>query len=148
MSVSVVEKCTICSMNVAGINGHLRHIRQVHGNDRQFGTHRPLCGSKFVFTYLKSFIHHIRKHVLYSSPDKEASSSLLLNHDESSLLLNHDEINININDENEQQSLYEYEQHNPLEKIKKYYIKMLLKVREGHVLPGNVMKTMIPVKYC
>jgi hypothetical protein len=129
-------------MNVDGVNGYLRHIRQVHGNDRQFGTHCPLCDSKFVFTYLKSFIHHIRKHVLHSSPDKEVSSSLSLDHDELSSLLNHDEINININDENERQSLYKYEQHNPLEEIKKYYIKMLLKVREGHVLPGNVMKTM------
>jgi len=114
MSLSRVEKCTICFMNVDGTNEYLRHIRQVHGNDRQFGTHCPLCDSKFVFTYLKSFIHHIRKHILCSPPDKEASSSLLPNRDE---------INININDENQQQQLlYEYEAHDPLEEIKKYSI--------------------------
>jgi len=133
MPINQVEKCTICSMNVNGTNEYLRHIRQVHGNDRQLGTNCPLCESKFVFTNLKSFIHHIRKHVLYSSSNTEVSLSLLPDHDE---------ININNNDEYEQQPLYEYEQHYPLEEIKKFYIKMLLKLREGHVLPGNVMKTM------
>ncbi|CAF5160956.1 unnamed protein product, partial [Rotaria magnacalcarata] len=89
MSNNRVEKCTICFMSVNGIDGFLRHIRQVNGIDRQFGSHCSLCDSKFVFTYLKSFIHHIRKHVSYSSPDKEAPSSLLPNVDD---------ININTND--------------------------------------------------
>jgi hypothetical protein len=142
MSVDRVQQCTICFMNVDGVNGYLRHIRKVHGNDRLFGTYCPLCDSKFLFTNLKSFIHHFRKHVLHSSSDKETTSSLILNHDE---------INITSNDENEQQqslcdneqqqSVCEYEQHNAVEEIKKFYVKMLLKLREGHTLPGNVMKT-------
>lgn len=48
-------------MNVNDISGYLRYIRHVHGHDRQFGTHCPLCESKFVFTYLKSLIHHVHK---------------------------------------------------------------------------------------
>ncbi|CAF2819444.1 unnamed protein product [Rotaria sp. Silwood2] len=127
MSINRVEKCTICFMAVDGTNGYLRHIRQVHGNDRQFCTHCPLCDSKFIFTYLKSFIYHIRKHISYSSPDKEVLPSLLPSHDEMNLEI--------INENEEQKSSHEYEQHDPLVEIKKYYIKMLLKLREGHVLP-------------
>ncbi|CAF3885805.1 unnamed protein product [Rotaria sp. Silwood1] len=131
MSINRVEKCTICFMTVDGTNGYLRHIRQVHGNDRQFCTHCPLCDPKFIFTYLKSFIYHIRKHISYSSPDKEVSPSLLPSHDEINLKI--------INENEEQKSLHEYGQRDPLVEIKKYYIKMLLKLREGHVLPdaGN-----------
>ncbi|CAF4066283.1 unnamed protein product [Rotaria sp. Silwood1] len=81
-------------MTVDGTNGYLRHIRQVHGNDRQFCTHCPLCDPKFIFTYLKSFIYHIRKHISYSSPDKEVPPSLLPSHDE---------INLKIINENEEQ---------------------------------------------
>jgi hypothetical protein len=120
-------------MNVDGNRGYLRHIRQVHGNDRQLCTQCPICDSKFVFTNLKSFISHFRKHILNSSPAQEAPPSLSFNLDE---------ININSNDDIEQQQpLFEREQHDPLDEIKKFYVQMLLKLREGHVLPGNVMKT-------
>ncbi|CAF3921997.1 unnamed protein product, partial [Rotaria sp. Silwood1] len=123
--------CTFGFLTVDGTNGVLRHIRQIHGNDRLFCTHCPLCDSKFIFTYLKSFIYHIRKHISYSSPDKEVSPSLLPSHDEINLKI--------INENEEQKSLHEYGQRDPLVEIKKYYIKMLLKLREGHVLPdaGN-----------
>jgi hypothetical protein len=110
MFINHAEKCTIVLTNADDINGYLRHIRHVHvnGNDRQFATYCPLCDSKFVFIYLKSFIHHIREHVLYSPSDKETLSCLLADHDVT---------NINTNDENEQQqqSLREYEQHDPIE---------------------------------
>jgi hypothetical protein len=133
MSVSCIQQCTICLVNVDGNNGYIRHIRQVHGNDRQFATCCPLCHSKFVFTNLKSFISHFRKHMLDCSFNEEALSSACTTHDI---------VNLNINDDVEEQLLvYEYEQYDQLEEIKKFYVKMLLRIREGHVLPGVVMKT-------
>jgi uncharacterized C2H2 Zn-finger protein len=94
MSIIRVQQCTICSMNIDGSNEYLRHIRQVHGNDHVFCTHCPLCDSKFVFTNLKAFIRHFRKHIFDSSPEKEASPFLVHNPNE---------IDININPEIEQQ---------------------------------------------
>jgi hypothetical protein len=151
MSVDRVQQCTICLINVDGANGYLHHIRKVHGNDRLFCTYCPLCDSKFLFTNLKSFIHHFRKHRLHSSSDKETVSSLILNHDEINIISNDEnepqqslcdnEQQQSLCDNEQQQSLCECEQHNAVEDIKKFYVKMLLKLREGHTLPGNVMKT-------
>ncbi|CAF3880552.1 unnamed protein product [Rotaria sp. Silwood2] len=133
MSLSCIQQCTICFVNLDGNNGYIRHIRQVHGNDRQFATFCSLCHSKFVFTNLKSFISHFRKHMLDFSFNEEALSSLCTTHDT---------VNLNIHDDIEEHlTVYEYEQYDQLEEIKKFYVKMLLKIREGHVLPGSVMKT-------
>ncbi len=133
MSVSCVQQCSICLVNVDGNNGYIRHIRQVHVNDRQFGTLCPLCHSKFVFTNLRSFISHFRKHMLDSSFSEVPVPDLCVSHDT---------VNLDINDDVEDQlTMCEYEQYDQLEEIKKFYLKMLLKIREGHILPGTVMKT-------
>jgi hypothetical protein len=58
------------------------------------------------------------------------------------LCVSHDTVNLDINDDVEDQlTMCEYEQYDQLEEIKKFYLKMLLKIREGHILPGTVMKT-------
>jgi hypothetical protein len=58
------------------------------------------------------------------------------------LCTTHNTVNLNINDDIEKQlTVYEYEQYDQLEEIKKFYVKMLLEIREGHILPGTVMKT-------
>ncbi|CAF1433082.1 unnamed protein product [Rotaria sordida] len=136
MSINCVQQCSICFVNVNGNNGYIRHIRQVHVNDRQFGTPCALCDSKFVFTNLKSFISHFRKHMLHSLFDEVPTPDLCVNHDI---------INSDVNDDFEEQlTIPEYEQYehcDQLEEIKKFYLKMLLRVREGHILPGAVMKT-------
>ncbi|CAF3873487.1 unnamed protein product, partial [Rotaria sp. Silwood1] len=133
MSINCVQQCSICFVNVNGNNGYIRHIRQVHVNDRQFGTPCALCDSKFVFTNLKSFISHFRKHMLHSLFDEVPTPDLCVNHDI---------INSDVNDDFEEQlTIPEYEHYDQLEEIKKFYLKMLLRVREGHILPGAVMKT-------
>lgn len=133
MSLNNVQECTICLIKIGGTNQYLRHLRHVHGNDRLFSIQCPSCNSKTTFTNFKSFIHHFRKHQLNHVVDKMASTSLLLDHDK---------VELDINDEQKQLCSFEkYTQHDPLEEIEQFYVKMLLKLREGHVLPGNVMTT-------
>ena len=134
MSVNNIQRCTICFINIDGTNQYLRHLRYVHGNDRLFSTQYPSCDSKITFTNLKSFIHHFRKHKLNYQDDKMVSDNLLLAHGKAE---------INIHEKQKQLcSSEKYEQHDPLEEIEQFYVKMLLKLRKGHVLPGNVMTTM------
>ncbi|CAF4139050.1 unnamed protein product, partial [Adineta steineri] len=133
MSINSVQQCSICFVNVNGNNGYIRHIRQVHVNDRQFGTPCPLCHSKFVFTNLKSFINHFRKHMLHDPFNEEPAPDLCVNHDAIYLDTNDDFVDELI--------ISDHEQYDQLEEIKNFYIKMLLRVREGHILPGVVMKT-------
>ncbi|CAF3026172.1 unnamed protein product [Rotaria sp. Silwood2] len=148
MSISRVKQCTICPIRVDGEAGYLRHMRQVHGNDRLFGTNCPLCDSYFIFTNLKSFMNHLRNHHLGRSSQEMPPLSLLLDCNDFNLN-NYGEIEIEQHEQHEQHEQQEqrilswqYENHDPLDDIKNFYLKMLLKVREGHVLPGNVMKTM------
>lgn len=139
MSISGLRKCTICLKSVDGINGYIRHLRQVHGNDHLFGTICPLCDTNFIFTNLRSFINHFRKHD-FSCSDEER---LLL-----PLLPSSNDLNLDDYDrtddlqQGQQVSAWQAEHHDPLEDIRKFYLKMLLKIREGHILPGNIMKTM------
>jgi hypothetical protein len=71
MSIDRVQQCTICFMNVDGSNGYLCHIQQVFGNDHLFFASCLLCYPKFILSHFKSFIHHLRKHILHSSPNGE-----------------------------------------------------------------------------
>ncbi|CAF4419085.1 unnamed protein product, partial [Adineta steineri] len=58
------------------------------------------------------------------------------------LCINHDAINLDTNDDFvDELIISDHEQYYQLEEIKNFYIKMLLRVREGHILPGVVMKT-------
>lgn len=133
MPINQVQQCTICFISINGTNQYLRHLRQVHGNDRLFSTQCPLCGSKTNFTNLKSFIHHFRKHKINHFDDKTISANSIHEHSEAEIC---------VNDEQKQRySLEKYEHHDPLEEIEKFYVKILLKLREGHILPGNVMTT-------
>ncbi|CAF5044646.1 unnamed protein product [Rotaria magnacalcarata] len=140
MSISNLQKCTICLSNVdRTTHGYLRHLRQVHGNDHLFNTSCPLCDSNFIYTNLKSFINHFRKHDFNSSSQDHSSLSLALPFNDFNLD-NHDDTDDS--QQIQQASVWQSEHHGALDEIRKFYVKMLLKVREGHVLPGNIMKTM------
>ncbi|CAF4461008.1 unnamed protein product [Rotaria socialis] len=140
MSISNLQKCTICLSNVdRTTHGYLRHLRQVHGNDHLFNTSCPLCDSNFIYTNLKSFINHFRKHDFNSSGQDHSSLSLAPPFNDFNLD-NHDDTDDS--QQIQQASVWQSEHHGALDEIRKFYVKMLLKVREGHVLPGNIMKTM------
>ncbi|CAF2058078.1 unnamed protein product [Rotaria magnacalcarata] len=142
MSISCVKRCTICPVSVEGAAGYMRHMRQVHGTDRLFGTNCPLCDSNFIFTNFKSFMNHFRNHDLHLSSEETPPLSLLLNCNDFTSN-NYDEIEYEQHEQQEQGiTLWQHENHDSLDGIKKFYLKMLLKIREGHVLPGSVMKTM------
>lgn len=132
MALNRIGKCTICSIKTCGANGFFRHIRQVHGNDRYFGTNCPLCPSSFIYTNIKSFIrHYVQKHPSNFDLDDD-SSSIVADNDENSFvgLIEDKEISLLIGE------------CDSLQEIKRSYIKMMLKLREGHILPGHVMKTL------
>ncbi|CAF1953676.1 unnamed protein product [Rotaria magnacalcarata] len=133
MPTNRVHDCTICFSSVDGNKEYLRHIRQVHGNDRLFSTHCPLCDSSFIFTYSKSFLHHFRKHLSHPLADQEEPPLLFSNDDQMKV--------DNCNEFEHELLSFEIETRDPVEELKKHYTGMLLKLREGHVLPGNVMKT-------
>ncbi|CAF3420737.1 unnamed protein product [Rotaria socialis] len=142
MSISCVKRCTICPVSVEEAAGYMRHMRQVHGTDRLFGTVCPLCDSNFIFTNFKSFMNHFRNHDLHLSSEETPPLSLLLNCNDFTSN-NYDEIEYEQHEQQEQGiTLWQHENHDSLDGIKKFYLKMLLKIREGHVLPGSVMKTM------
>ncbi|CAF4215667.1 unnamed protein product, partial [Rotaria magnacalcarata] len=140
MSISNLQKCTICLSNVdRTTHGYLRHLRQVHGNDHLFNISCPLCDSNFIYTNLKSFINHFRKHDFNSSGQDHSSLSLAPPFNDFNLD-NHDDTDDS--QQIQQTSVWQSEHHGALDEIRKFYVKTLLKVREGHVLPGNIMKTM------
>jgi hypothetical protein len=62
MFIHSVQEFTVSSMDIHGTNAYLRHIRKVHENDDRYGMTCPLCDSKFIYTDVKSVIHHLRKH--------------------------------------------------------------------------------------
>ncbi|CAF3832604.1 unnamed protein product [Rotaria sordida] len=93
-------------------------------------------------------MNHFRNHHLGCSSQEMPPLPLLLDCNDFNLN-NYGEIEIEQHEQKEQGEQQEqrilswqYENHDSLDDIKKFYLKMLLKVREGHVLPGNVMKTM------
>ncbi|CAF1077645.1 unnamed protein product [Adineta steineri] len=90
MSINSVHPCSICFINVNENNGYIRHIRQVHVNDHQFGTPCPVCHSKFFLTNLKSFITHFCKHMLHYLFDEVSAPDLYVNHDAINLDTNDD----------------------------------------------------------
>jgi hypothetical protein len=135
MSFHRKQQCTICLIDLFGHNEYVRHIRKVHGNDSSIATECPMCNSKFIYTNVKSFIHLLREHralrvdALDSSPYPPMHQNECIVLDEERKL-DGSEIATGI------------VEIDALETINISYMKMLLKMREGHVLPGDVMKTM------
>ncbi|CAF4688377.1 unnamed protein product, partial [Rotaria magnacalcarata] len=80
-----------------------------------------------------------RKHDFNSSGQDHSSLSLAPPFNDFNLD-NHDDTDDS--QQIQQASVWQSEHHGALDEIRKFYVKMLLKVREGHVLPGNIMKTM------
>lgn len=131
-------RCTLCSIDTRDANEYIRHVRKVHGNDRFFGTDCPLCDSKFVYSNIKSFIHHLRTHSSENTSTEEILSSFSSRFEENFAreLIDQEVGQVSIISEQVFEQLYD------LDELKKLYVKMLLKIREAHVLPGHVMKTM------
>ncbi|CAF1193130.1 unnamed protein product [Didymodactylos carnosus] len=130
----IITQCTICTNTVDGYEDYLRHIRICHGNDRNFCSICPACQSTFTYTNWQSFTRHVRKTHL-SKPVFESLSSTNI----------FDDYHVSISNEFENQNVAQSSSSalppDSLEEIRRLFIKMLLQVREGHILPGVVMNT-------
>ena len=89
-----------------------------------------LCDSSFLFSCVRSFVRHSRKHLVPQFTDQELP--LLLFNDDQTDIDRHKEFH-------DELSSLTIEKCDALEQIKKLYVGMLLKFREGHLLPENSM---------